>query len=53
MMGAELSWAPRLHDWWNWIQRQFDAADLMKQRDLEQVVEFYEFGIRELREQRN
>lgn len=29
MMGAELSWAPQLHDWSNWIQRQFDAADLM------------------------
>jgi cytochrome P450 len=46
MMGAELSWAPRLHDWSNWIQRQFDTADLMEQRDrIEQaVVEFYEFA---------
>src|SRR5215216_4859409 len=46
MMGAELSWAARLHDWSNWIQRQFDAADLMEQRDrIEQaVVEFYEFA---------
>jgi len=46
MTGAELSWALRLHDWSNWIQRQFDTADLMEQRDrIEQaVVEFYEFA---------
>jgi cytochrome P450 len=46
VMGAELSWAPRLHDWSNWIQRQFDAAELMQRRDrIEQaVVEFYEFA---------
>jgi cytochrome P450 len=46
VMGAELSWAPQLYDWSNWIQRQFDAADLTERRDrIEQaVVEFYEFA---------
>jgi cytochrome P450 len=46
LMGAELSWAPRLHDWSKWIQRQFDAAELMERRDrIEQaVVEFYAFA---------
>jgi cytochrome P450 len=46
VMGAELSWAPQLHEWSNWIQRQFDAADLIERRDrIEQaVVEFYEFA---------
>jgi len=46
VMGAELSSAPKLHEWSNWIQRQFDAADLVERRDqIEQaVVEFYAFG---------
>jgi cytochrome P450 len=46
VMGAELSWAPQLHEWSNWIQRQFDAADLIERRErIEQaVVEFYEFA---------
>ena len=46
VMGAELSSAPKLHEWSNWIQRQFDAADLVERRDqIEQaVVEFYAFA---------
>jgi len=45
VMGAELSWAPKLHEWSNWIQRQF-AADLLEQRPrIEQaVLEFYDFA---------
>ena len=33
VMGAPLSDAPRLHDWSNWIQRQFDGPSLMTERD--------------------
>jgi cytochrome P450 len=46
VMGAPLSDAPRLHHWSNWIQRQFDAASMMEERDgIEQaVVEFYEYA---------
>src|SRR5439155_12068695 len=45
VMGAPLSDAPRLHHWSNWIQRQFDAASLMTERELieEAVTEFYEY----------
>ncbi len=45
-MGAPLTDAPRLHDWSNWIQRQFDAAALMNERPLiEQAVrEFYAYA---------
>jgi cytochrome P450 len=45
VMGAPLSDAPRLHHWSNWIQRQFDAASMMNEREgIEQaVVEFYEW----------
>ncbi len=32
VMGAPLEDAPRLHEWSNWIQRQF-SADLLDQRD--------------------
>ncbi|MGZ4174533.1 MAG: cytochrome P450, partial [Solirubrobacteraceae bacterium] len=37
--------APRLHHWSNWIQRQFDAASLMTEREeIERAVaEFYEY----------
>ena len=44
-MGAPLEDAPRLHDWSNWIQRQFDAPSLMNDRArIEQAVsEFYEW----------
>lgn len=45
VMGAPLSDAPRLHHWSNWIQRQFDAASLMTERELieEAVAEFYAY----------
>lgn len=46
VMGAPLSDAPRLHHWSNWIQRQFDAASMMNERDgIERAVEeFYEYA---------
>jgi cytochrome P450 len=46
VMGAPLDDAPRLHHWSNWIQRQFDAASLMGEREkIEQAVqEFYAYG---------
>jgi cytochrome P450 len=45
VMGAPLSDAPRLHHWSNWIQRQFDAASLMTERELieQAVAEFYDY----------
>jgi cytochrome P450 len=45
VMGAPLEDAPRLHHWSNWIQRQFDAASLMTEREgIEQAVaEFYAY----------
>jgi cytochrome P450 len=45
VMGAPLTDAPRLHHWSNWIQRQFDAASLMSERELieEAVEEFYAY----------
>ncbi len=43
VMGAPLSDAPKLYEWSNWIQRQFDANSLMSERErIEQAVaEFY------------
>jgi cytochrome P450 len=43
VMGAPLEDAPRLHEWSNWIQRQFDPPVLMAERPrIEQAVtEFY------------
>jgi len=43
VMGAPLSDAPKLHEWSNWIQRQFDAAGLIEDRArIERAVsEFY------------
>src|SRR6201995_5161137 len=39
VMGAPLTDAPRLHHWSNMIQRQFDAASLMTDREqIEQAV---------------
>jgi cytochrome P450 len=32
VMGAPVSDAPRLHEWSNWVQRQFDAPTLMAER---------------------
>jgi cytochrome P450 len=46
VMGAPLEDAPRLHYFSNMIQRQFDAASLMTEREqIEQAVtEFYAYG---------
>jgi cytochrome P450 len=33
VMGAPLSDAPKLYEWSNWIQRQFDANSLMAERE--------------------
>jgi cytochrome P450 len=46
VMGAALSDAPRLHEWSNWIQRQFDGPSLMTERErIEQAVaEFYDWA---------
>ena len=43
VMGAPREDAPRLHEWSNWIQRQFDGPSLMTERPrIEQAVqEFY------------
>jgi cytochrome P450 len=39
VMGAPIAQAPRLHEWSNWIQRQFDAPTLMAERArIEQAV---------------
>jgi cytochrome P450 len=45
VLGAPLEDAPRLHHWSNWIQRQFDAASLMNERErIEQAcVEAYAY----------
>ena len=45
VMGAPLEDAPRLHHWSGWIQRQFDAASLITERErIEQAVaEFYAY----------
>ena len=54
VMGAPLEDAPRLYDWSNWIQRQFDAPSLMSERErIEQaVVEFYDYAEGLLRSRR-
>ena len=46
VMGAPLEDAPRLYDWSNWIQRQFDAVSLMTERpQIELAVrEFYDYA---------
>jgi len=43
VMGAPLEDAPRLHEWSNWIQKQFDAPTLTTQRERidRAVAEFY------------
>jgi cytochrome P450 len=45
VMGAPREDAPRLHEWSNWIQRQFDGPSLMTERGrIEQyVLEFYDY----------
>jgi cytochrome P450 len=46
VMGAPLEDAPRLHEWSNWIQRQFDGPSLMTERErIERAVaEFYDYA---------
>jgi cytochrome P450 len=46
VMGAPLGDAPPLHEWSNWIQRQFDGPSLMTERErIEQAVaEFYDYA---------
>jgi cytochrome P450 len=46
VMGAPLDDAPRLHEWSLWIQRQFDAPSLMRERErIERAVEeFYDYA---------
>ncbi|HEY3727321.1 MAG TPA: cytochrome P450 [Solirubrobacteraceae bacterium] len=46
VMGAPHRYAPKLHEWSNWIQRQFDAASLIEDRArIERAVtEFYEWA---------
>jgi cytochrome P450 len=46
VMGAPLSDAPRLHEWSNWIQRQFDGPSLMAERArIERACEeFYDWA---------
>src|SRR5215218_398390 len=43
VLGAPLKDAPRLHEWSNWVQRQFDAPTLMAERPRieRNVVELY------------
>ena len=46
VMGAPLEDAPKLHEWSNLIQRQFDPASLMNERELIEraCAEFYEWA---------
>lgn len=43
VMGVDRRWAPRLHEWSNLIQRQFDPASLTSERERIEaaVAEFY------------
>lgn len=45
VLGAPLADAPRLHEWSNWVQRQFDAPTLMAERERieRHVVELYDY----------
>jgi len=45
VLGAPLEDAPRLHEWSNWVQRQFDAPTLMAERERieRHVVELYDY----------
>jgi cytochrome P450 len=54
VMGAPLADADRLHEWSNWIQRQFDAPSLMSERErIEHAVEeFYGYAEELLAERR-
>jgi cytochrome P450 len=46
VVGADRADAPRLHEWSNWIQRQFDGPSLMTERErIERAVaEFYDYA---------
>jgi cytochrome P450 len=46
VMGAPHRYAPKLHEWSGWIQRQFDAASLVEDRGrIERAVtEFYDWA---------
>src|SRR3954467_7290207 len=53
LMGAPLSDAPRLHEWSNWIQRQFDGPSLMTERPrIERACEEFYAWAGELLERR-
>jgi cytochrome P450 len=54
VMGARRSDAPKLHEWSNWIQRQFDAGSLVAERPrIEQAVsEFYTWADQLIAERR-
>ncbi len=45
VLGAPLADAPLLHEWSNWVQRQFDAPTLMAERPRieRNVVELYDY----------
>jgi cytochrome P450 len=45
VLGAPLADAPRLHEWSNWVQRQFDAPTLMAERPRieRNVVELHDY----------
>src|SRR3954447_16996336 len=45
VMGAPLEDAPKLHEWSNWIQKQFDGPTLMAERERidRAVQEFYDW----------
>jgi cytochrome P450 len=46
VMGVDRRYAPKLHEWSNLIQRQFDAASLVSDRPVIEaaVAEFYDWG---------
>jgi cytochrome P450 len=46
VMGVPTRYAPKLHEWSNWIQRQFDAPSLVNERERIEamVAEFYEWA---------
>ena len=53
LVGAEPEDAPKLHDWSNWIQRQFDAPSLMEHRTrIEQAVEEFHAWFAQLLERK-
>lgn len=53
LVGAEPGEAPKLHDWSNWIQRQFDAPSLMEHRArIEQAVEEFHAWFAQLLERK-